>query len=1227
MLHRVICIFALLCALYHNAVFAATGLLWSNPAAEVVAYQFNANNLPVYQLTSLAQLNNHDWQLAASADLNGDQQTDLLWRHRITGENYIHLLQHGQRQRVIRLNQVADQHWQVIATGDLDGNGQADVLWRHQLSGALYVYLMQVDMHYLSGALPPLSKDLQVITLADFDRDGKADLLLRHRQTGHNSLYLMNGTTVKSVLPINQVKDPNWYIAAVADFNGDGWQDLWWRHRTTGLNVLYQMQRQHIQAIQPINQVTPDWQLSTAADFNQDGQADVVWRHRHSGYNYLYLMQGAAIAQILPINQVSQQDWQIKGAITMQAADTTPKVNGVAELNGDTVKVSWTAVAGATHYHLYWRDDVTQDWQQAHKISDITTPYSFTIPQPNRPYQFLLVAEVAALEQVISSPMTLSHQDKDLTTLSRPYDTSQTQASVAVQDTIQRQYQFNTDLTLRDQAAQQRVVNEDPQQMYIRSGHPFFDGLFAMAIDDAWQNHTDTTNGGGFLPQSCDCFLTGAKWQNVWTRDTAYAADLGLAQLAPEIMRNSLQFKLSPLRDQPLSTSEIVQDTGTGGSWPVSTDRGVWAMGAQAVWPLLNSSDASAFKSRAYQAMRNTIERDRLVVFDAIDGLYRGEQSFLDWRKQSYPSWTGADISPYTGNGTVHIGMSKSLSTNITHYALLHITAQLAESYGDTTLATTYQQWASDLKQAINQGFWQEDVGLYSSLRTTQLDLSATHKYDLLGLALAILWDIASAEQATRILQNYPHTVAGAPVIWPQQPDTVIYHNGAIWPFVSAYTMKAAKKMANTALLDHHLQSLVLGSALNLSNMENYHYLTLDAGLEDYQPTTPQINSQRQLWSVGGYVGMVTDVIFGRQLNEQGLQFHPMLTANMLQNWFYQRSQISLYQLQYQGRTLDIHLHRPTIEDNAAYYQGVQWLLNDQLISGQQPISANQLQADHNRLDILLSGVQAPASHINLISGTIAEHTAPAEPVWPDQPVNFDTQHVTLSLPTLSNDQSINIYRNGMLAASGITSDSWQDSNIFTSSNATPCYTLEAVNAQGLYSHHSEPRCAWQDATIFVFSQEQGDLESPDNATASTDHDRGHYANWGEPDQQLQVSFTPQVSGDYFVSLHYGNHHNNINTGITAVVKQLDLIDANTQQTLDSAVLFMPHLDDWSAWGESNFAAFHLQQGQTYQLILRDYFNMSYLAFFENYDRTGGVNGPVNQANISWLKILRMNTL
>jgi hypothetical protein len=40
------------------------------------------------------------------------------------------------------LRTVADLSWEVKGTGDYDGDGKADVLWRHVVSGENYLYPM-----------------------------------------------------------------------------------------------------------------------------------------------------------------------------------------------------------------------------------------------------------------------------------------------------------------------------------------------------------------------------------------------------------------------------------------------------------------------------------------------------------------------------------------------------------------------------------------------------------------------------------------------------------------------------------------------------------------------------------------------------------------------------------------------------------------------------------------------------------------------------------------------------------------------------------------------------------------------------------------------------------------------------------------------------------------------------------------------------------------------------
>ena len=218
--------------------------------------------------------------------------------------------------------------------------------------------------------------------------------------------------------------------------------------------------------------------------------------------------------------------------------------------------------------------------------------------------------------------------------------------TVSVSGDELRTYTLTTNAELRDNDTEphQRTVSETAGSPILRSGHDMFDALFTLAVTELNENKVSaisdySMNNGNPVP--CDCFETGANWHYVWTRDTAYAVHSAVAFLEPQKSKNSLKFKISERKSAVGGGNmQIVQDTGSGGSWPVSTDRVVWALGAIETLKNLEGSDYNSFLSDSYEAIKNTLEADRAHVFDEKDGLYRGEQSFLDWREQTYPKWT-----------------------------------------------------------------------------------------------------------------------------------------------------------------------------------------------------------------------------------------------------------------------------------------------------------------------------------------------------------------------------------------------------------------------------------------------------------------------------------------------------------------------------------------------------------------------------------------------------------
>jgi len=731
-----------------------------------------------------------------------------------------------------------------------------------------------------------------------------------------------------------------------------------------------------------------------------------------------------------------------------------------------------------------------------------------------------------------------------------------------------RSYTQSTTLQLRDNASRTITYTELAGLPRVRSGSLAFDALFALAVTEMKQDSVQAIRDGSYnggQPIACECFETGEKWHYVWTRDLSYAAHLGLAMLDPQRTRNSLQFKLSGYRNgKPALAAgsenglQIVQDTGSGGSWPVSTDRVSWAFGAEQALNALPAEERTQFAITALKALRNTIENDRVAAYDSNSGLYNGEQSFLDWREQSYAAWIADDLSSMATSG--------SLSTNVAHYKALTLAAELAQQAGDSGTALRYAGWAAELKIAINDRLWLKDAGMYSSLTAGHFDGSALHKFDWLGQSLAIITGVADAEQALSILAHYPHGPLGAPVIWPQQPGVPVYHNRAIWPFVTAYGLRAAAQYGNVAVADAAYASLLRGAALNLSNMENLEWQSGD-------PAAPAINSRRQLWSVGGFLGMVVQQVFGISAEAERLHINPFITSRLRREWFAGSDVIELSNLALHGKHLQLRIKLPPAAASDGYYMPVRSKLNGK-DAGNNPAWSEL--AEDNLIEIELGPLLPGRQHITS-AGPEAAATAPPEPVA-QRPAAKATLRVAPGAGT-QDGARFNVYRDGRLAAANIAAGDWTDRTKAPAS----CYAAEAVYpASGTRSHHSQPLCP-------------AGNEAKDIVTVAKD-------------------------GRYHVQLRYNNHAHQINLGITNAVQVLQLRDKRGTLAAEG-IIQMPHNAPGNGPAWSTPLTAMLQKG-SYHIALQPFYNMSSLQSNASYADAGGASGVRNDADVLAARLL-----
>ena len=773
-------------------------------------------------------------------------------------------------------------------------------------------------------------------------------------------------------------------------------------------------------------------------------------------------------------------------------------------------------------------------------------------------------------------------------------------------DAALRSYTQSTSMQLRDPGPQHVNYSETAALPTVRSGSLAFDALFALALSEMKQDSVAQISDGNYnggKPIDCACFETGEKWHYVWTRDLSYAADLGLAMLDPQRVRNSLNFKLSPLRQGvprapqvagSVDGLQIIQDTGSGGSWPVSTDRVSWAFGAEQVLNTLPASERKAFATRALKALSNTIENDRVAAFDTASGLYTGEQSFLDWRDQSYAAWIVSDLAS--------MATSKALSTNVAHYKALTLAARLRREQGQRELAAKYAAWAAQLKLAINQQLWLDDAGMYSSLTAAHLDGAPMHKFDWLGQALAIVTGVADEDRARKILASYPHGPMGAPVIYPQQPGMPVYHNRAIWPFVTAYGLKAAAKAGNVSVADAAYDTLVRGAALNLSNMENLEWLSGQPLLLDEKNPAligPVINSRRQLWSVGAYLGMVIENVFGVSATERGITVKPFITAKLRREAFGKANLISLNKLQLHGKRISVRVHLPPVASTNGYYAVGQIKLNGARVSS--AIAWDQL-TDGSIVDIQLGRLLKGSQALRRVSADpYTESPAVFAPPDPAAPTLQDG--TTLVLGPLRTGVVYNVYRDGKQVASQLTSAIWTDPQ----ASANACYALEAqFAASGNRSHHSPALCTGTAIDI--------------PAAGSV------LKRWGAPAERF-TSAAIQIAeaGNYLVQLRYHNGANQINLGISGGVKWMSLKDQHGR-VIAAGVVQLPHARHEQADAPLTFStplAARLAPGSI-TVELSDFYNMSYLQANSTFSAAGGASGVSNLFDIHAVRVLRV---
>lgn len=695
----------------------------------------------------------------------------------------------------------------------------------------------------------------------------------------------------------------------------------------------------------------------------------------------------------------------------------------------------------------------------------------------------------------------------EITVKLNPYDASEQEA---------KEWNLSKDLSNRPQ---------------YTSDQPIVDALFNLSLEEAIL---------AIEPDST--FRTGAKWGGVWTRDISYSIFLAFAYHEPEVARISLMKKVKRGR--------IIQDTGSGGAWPVSSDRMTWAVAA---WELYKATGDQDWLRQAFEIIRNSAEDDFHVIRDEATGMYKGESSFLDWREQTYPKWMS----------NVDIYNSENLGTNAVHYQAHIILGEMAKLLGEPH--ENYLQRAEAIKKGMNEHLWMADQGYYGNFLYGKNYPNLSPRFEALGEALAILFEVADKGKANTIIAQSPLTPFGTTCIYPQIPDIPPYHNNGIWPFVQAYWNLAAAKAGNEDVLNHGLASIYRAGGLFLTNYENF---VAETG--DFKGT--EINSHRMLWSMAGNLAMVHRVFMGMSFEPDGMTFNPVIPK------VYGGTK-TLSHFKYRDATLSI-----TVRGHGNQIKSIKM--------------------DGKTLQNAFLSAETTGSHTLEIVMANNDFGGPLNKV----PNRFSLRNPQLiqvgtgasfTWDPIEGAEAYLLYKDGEVIAR-MTDTSFGAPGMILAE-----YKISAWNKEIGESFTSEPILVHPDYLTFPFEAEN--FASKSTLPYTDFSGEGFVEISNEKNRNLEFVFEVETEGDYLIDFRYSNGSGPWNTDNKCALRTLYVNKENV-----GAVVFPQRgTDEWSDWGWTN----------SYKITLRKGGNRISLDF---KDWNINMNVEVNKAMIDQMRLVKL---
>lgn len=447
----------------------------------------------------------------------------------------------------------------------------------------------------------------------------------------------------------------------------------------------------------------------------------------------------------------------------------------------------------------------------------------------------------------------------------------------------------------------------------MTSSDPAISRAYRIALGDLIGNIRNFQDG--LLEKPEPVLLAGLDYDTPWTRDAAINVWNGVGLLWPDVARHTLLAVLERRGD----------GVYIGGQY---WDAIIWSGGAWAYY--LQTGDGE-FLRLAFEAITSSLDYFEKEEFDSRFGLFRGPAVYGDG-VAAYPDryspgntssildWVKANPDKKAPRG-FGIPMM-TLSTNCVYVQAYRIASRMSAELGLES-NPKYEERADALVAGIQKHLWNSEKGTFNYL----IDPDGHCDFqEGLGHAFALLFGIASDEQAQSVLSKQQITPAGIPCVWPTFPRYSTLggygrHSGTVWPFISGFWGEAALRHDRPDLFDREFVTLTENINRDAQCAEIYHPQTgeIYGGLQEggRGPEGMQwLSCARQSWTGSAYLRMLLKGLFGLQLSPDGITFMPHLPANT--------RHLRIAGLQYWACTLDITVEGAGGDAVECYRNGIQ---------------------------------------------------------------------------------------------------------------------------------------------------------------------------------------------------------------------------------------------------------------------------------------------------------------